>query len=148
MEDPGAQLPHNERPNDLDSEILDLLRKRGVQSAQILAETISREDEQVGVDAVRSCLVDLASRGLVRSSTEANRVEESVAKTDRWEITDEGRAVAEPTPRVVQAPRDRAIDGEEDGHEAGFWVLVVIGVVTAVCAAYTLLTVTGVLGGG
>jgi Ribonuclease R winged-helix domain len=148
MEDSGAQLPHGERPRDLDSGILDLLRKKDAQSAQLLAETLSHEDEQVGADAVRSCLVELASRGLVRSSTEATRVEESVAKADRWELTEEGRAVAEPPSGAVQAPRDRAIDGEDDGHDAGFWVLVVIAVVTAVCAAYTLLTVSGVLGGG
>jgi hypothetical protein len=148
MEDAGAQLPHDERPTDLDSEILDLLRKKDAQSAQLLAETLSHEDERVGADAVRSCLVELASRGLVRPSSEASRVEESVAKADRWEITEEGRARAERRSGVVQAPPDRAIGGEDDGHDAGFWVLVVIGAVTAVCAAYTLLTVAGVLGGG
>jgi hypothetical protein len=146
MEDSGAQLPHGERPRDLESEILDLLRKKDAQSAQLLAETLSHGDEQVGADAVRSCLVELASRGLVRSSTEASRVEDSLAEADRWEITEEGRAVAEPRSGAV--PPDRAIDGEDDGHDAGFWVLVVIAVVTAVCAAYTLLTASGVLGGG
>jgi len=146
MEDSGAQLPYGERPRDLETEILDLLRKKDAQSAQLLAETLSHGDEQVGADAVRSCLVELASRGLVRSSTEASRVEDSLVEADRWEITEEGRAVAEPRSGAV--PPDRAIDGEDDGHDAGFWVLVVIAVVTAVCAAYTLLTASGVLGGG
>ena len=34
----------------------------------------------------------------------------------------------------------------DGGRDAGFWVLLVITLVTAVCAAYTLLTVTGVFG--
>ena len=34
----------------------------------------------------------------------------------------------------------------DGGRDAGFWVLLGITLVTAVCAAYTLLTVTGVFG--
>lgn len=34
----------------------------------------------------------------------------------------------------------------DGGRDAGFWVLLVIAAVTAVCAAYTLLTAAGVLG--
>ena len=34
----------------------------------------------------------------------------------------------------------------DGGRDAGFWVLLVIAAVTAVCAAYTLLAATGVLG--
>ncbi len=34
----------------------------------------------------------------------------------------------------------------DGGRDAGFWVLLVIALVTAVCAAYTLLAVTGVFG--
>ncbi len=34
------------------------------------------------------------------------------------------------------------------GPDAQLWVLLVIGLVTAAAAAYTLLTATGVLGGG
>jgi hypothetical protein len=139
----------------LDSKILELLRN-DAQSAELLAQTLSHEGEQVvDADAVRSSLAELASRGLVRASpggssrVEANGDGEPAAKADRWEITEEGLAVAEPrSSRVAQAPYDRAIGGEEGGRDAGFWVLVVIGVVTAVCAAYTLLTASGVLGGG
>jgi hypothetical protein len=32
------------------------------------------------------------------------------------------------------------------GRDAGFWILVVIATVTVVCAAYTLLSVTGAFG--
>jgi hypothetical protein len=34
------------------------------------------------------------------------------------------------------------------GPDAGLVILLLIALVTAVCAAYTLLSVTGVLGGG
>jgi len=34
------------------------------------------------------------------------------------------------------------------GPDAGLWVLLLIGLVTATAAAYTLLTATGVIGGG
>jgi hypothetical protein len=37
---------------------------------------------------------------------------------------------------------------DKGGPDAGLVVLLVITLVTAACAAYTLLTVTGVLGGG
>ena len=69
-------------------------------------------------------------------------------RADLWEITEEGRALVEPHAGVARAPYDRDIGSEGGGRDAGFWVLVVIAVVTGVCAAYTLLTVTGVLGGG
>jgi amino acid permease len=36
---------------------------------------------------------------------------------------------------------------EGGGRDAGFWVLIAIAVVTAVCAVYSLLVASGVLGG-
>jgi len=55
----------------------------------------------------------------------------------------------EPEAGVASAPYDREAGGEEEegGRDAGFWVLVAIGILTAVCAAYSLLVATGVLGG-
>ena len=46
---------------------------------------------------------------------------------------------------MARAPYDRDVGGEEGGRDAGFWVLIAIAVVTAVCAAYALLIATGVL---
>jgi hypothetical protein len=59
------------------------------------------------------------------------------------------RALVEPEAGVASAPYDREVGGEEEGgdRDAGFWVLVAIAVLTAVCAAYSLLVATGVLGG-
>jgi hypothetical protein len=49
---------------------------------------------------------------------------------------------------VASAPYDREVGGEEEGgRDAGFWVLIAIAVLTAVCAAYSLLVSSGVLGG-
>jgi hypothetical protein len=78
---------------------------------------------------------------------------EPVAATDdaqEWEITEEGRAVVEPHSVVASAPYDRSVsDEEDDGRDvAGLVVLLLIALVTGACAAYTLLTATGVLGGG
>ena len=55
----------------------------------------------------------------------------------------------EPEAGVARAPYDREVGAEEEegGRDAGFWVLIAISVVTAACAAYSLLTATGVLGG-
>ena len=68
---------------------------------------------------------------------------------DPWRITEEGRVLVEPEEGVASAPYDREVGGEEEGggRDAGFWVLVAIAVVTAACAAYSLLVATGVLGG-
>jgi hypothetical protein len=65
----------------------------------------------------------------------------------RWEISEEGRVVVEPHAGVAQAPYDRSV-GDDGGRDAGFWVLIAIAVVTALAAAYSLLTATGILGGG
>ena len=54
---------------------------------------------------------------------------------------------------IVRAPYNRTIgvgkgDQEESGGlDAGLVILVLIALVTGACAAYTLLTATGVLGG-
>ena len=158
MDDPHAQ-PVHEYLTDLDLEMLDLLRE-DAQSTELLAETLSEGGEQVEVDAVRGCLEELVFYGLVCPSgesphhtDEADADEPHVAdKVDQlWEITEEGRAVIEPQSGVARAPYDRDVsDDEEDGDRdvAGLVVLLLIALVTGVCAAYTLLSATGVLGGG
>jgi hypothetical protein len=150
MHDPGVQPPH-QQPADLDLEILDLLRN-DAQSAELLAQALSQEGEQVGVDAVRSHLSGLGYHGLVRYSgsqhtTEASGDEPAAKEVYRWEITEEGHAVVEPHSGVARAPYDRSV-GDDGGRDAGLWVLIAIAVVTALAAAYTLLTATGILGGG
>jgi hypothetical protein len=160
MDDPHAQ-PVHELTNDLDLEILDLLCKEA-HSAQRLTETLSQGDEQVGVDAVRGHLEGLASHGLARPSEEAaHHADEAEAdelviaeEADQlWEITEEGRAVVvEPHSRVARAPYDLDVGndkGDDDDRDvAGLVVLLLIALVTGACAAYTLLSATGVLGGG
>jgi hypothetical protein len=159
MDDPHAQ-PVHELTNDLDLEILDLLCKEA-HSAQRLTETLSQGDEQVGVDAVRGHLEGLASHGLARPSEEAaHHADEAEADElviaeeadQRWEITEEGRAVVEPHSRVARAPYDLDVGndkGDDDDRDvAGLVVLLLIALVTGACATYTLLTATGVLGGG
>jgi hypothetical protein len=67
-----------------------------------------------------------------------------------WEITEEGRAFVEAHARVAPAPYDRGAGHEEVDAErdvAGLVVLLVIALLTAVCAAYSLLMAGGVLGG-
>jgi hypothetical protein len=47
---------------------------------------------------------------------------------------------------MASAPYSRDVGGDENGgSDAGFWVLIALALVTAVCAAYALLTATGVL---
>jgi hypothetical protein len=67
-----------------------------------------------------------------------------------WEITEEGRAFVEAHAGVALAPYDHGaghekVDAERD--VAGLVVLLVIALLTAVCAAYSLLMAGGVLGG-
>ena len=156
MNAPHAQ-PLREEPTELDLKILEVLRE-AAQSARLLAETLSQSDEQVGVDDVRLRLVGLASGGLARPSGRATGRAEVEADEPTlaqqadplWEITEEGRAFVEPHVRVALAPYDRgvgheAVDDEKD--LAGLVVLLVIALLTAVCAAYSLLTAAGVLGG-
>jgi hypothetical protein len=152
--------PHEE-PTDLDLKILDALRE-AAQSAQLLAHTLSRSGAQVGVDAVRRrLLVGLASRGLVHPSGGASRhraesdADEPVLTEEAdppWEITAKGRALVEPYIGVARAPYDRGVGDDEvvddERDVAGLVVLLVIALLTAVCAAYSLLTAAGVLGGG
>jgi hypothetical protein len=156
MNDPHAQ-PLREEPTNLDLKILDVLRE-GAQSARLLAETLSQSDEQVGVDDVRLRLLGLASRGLARPSGRASRRAEVDADERTlaeeadplWEITEEGRAVVERHVGVALAPYDdRGVGHDEVDDErdvAGLVVLLVIALLTAVCAAYSLLTAAGVLG--
>jgi hypothetical protein len=67
---------------------------------------------------------------------------------DPWRITEEGRALGDPEAGMARAPYDREVGAEEEGgRDAGFWVLIAIAVVAAACAAYSLLTATGDLGG-
>src|SRR5215213_9548821 len=158
MDDPHAHSVH-EDPTDLDLKILDVLRQ-DAKSAELLAETLSQLGEQVGENAVRGRLEGLASRGLARPSGEAPHHADDEADADeplaaaqdnqRWEITEEGRAVVEPHSGVASAPYHRGVSEEEDEDRdvAGLVVLLLIALVTGLCAAYTLLTATGVLGGG
>src|ERR671920_1093658 len=156
----GLNAPHaqplREEPTELDLKIVVVLRE-ATQSARLLAETLSQSDEQVGVDDVRLRLVGLASRGLVRPSGRATRRAEVDANEPTlaeeadplWEITEEGRTFVEAHVGVGLVPYDRgvgheAVDDERD--VAGLVVLLVIALLTAVCAAYSLLTAAGVLG--
>jgi DNA-binding PadR family transcriptional regulator len=143
----------HDRQTDVDLEILDLLRE-GPKSAYRLAAALTRAGEVVGTDAVRERLRALASRGLVAGTASGHEAQagegEAPPLADPWRITEEGRALVEPEAGVASAPYDREVGGEEEeggDRDAGFWVLVAIAVLTAVCAAYSLLVATGVLGG-
>jgi hypothetical protein len=156
MNAPHAQ-PLREDPTELDLKILYVLREAD-QSARLLAQTLSQSDEPVGVDEVRLRLVGLASRGLTLPSGRASRRAEVDADEPTlaeqadplWEITEEGRAFVERHFRVALAPYDRGVGHDEVDDErdvAGLVVLLGIALLTAVCAAYSLLTAAGVLGG-
>src|SRR5215204_3298234 len=148
VDDPHAQPIQHEESPDLDLKILDVLREAD-QSARLLAETLSQSDEQVRVDDIRLRLVGLASRGLARPSgrvshraevdaDEPTRAEEAAPL---WEITEEGRAVVQPRVGVALTPYERGVGHEEVDDErdvAGLVVLLVIALLTAVCAAYSL----------
>jgi hypothetical protein len=148
----GGWVDAHDRQTDVDLEILDLLRE-GPKSAYQLAAALTRAGEVVGTDAVRERLRALASRGLVAGTASGHEAEagegEAPPLADPWRITEEGRALVEPEAGVASAPYDREVGDEEEGgdRDAGFWVLVAIAVLTAVCAAYSLLVATGVLGG-
>jgi hypothetical protein len=149
----------HDRNTDIDLEILDLLRE-GPKSAYRLAAALTRSGEEVlGTHAVRKRLEALASRGLVAGSSSASAGHpaaegkaEAPPLADPWRITEEGLSLVEPEAGVARAPYDREVGGEEEGeegvpHDAGFWVLITIAVLTAACAAYSLLVASGVLGG-
>jgi hypothetical protein len=138
-------MDSHDRTTDLDLEILDLLRD-GPRSAYRLARTLSHKGEGVDTEAVRSRLVTLASRGLVVGTPSGAEDEPEEPRADPWKITGGGRHLVEPEEGVASAPYSREVGGEENGgRDAGFWVLIAIALVTAVCAAYSLLTATGVL---
>ena len=147
----------HDRQTDIDLQILDLLRQESPKSAYRLAQELTRrageEEEPLGTHTVRKRLEALASRGLVGGSASAHPGAAGRAKgpalADPWRITEEGLALIEPEAGVASAPYDREVGGEEEGggRDAGFWVLIAIAVVTAVCAAYSLLVASGVLGG-
>jgi hypothetical protein len=148
----GGWVDAHDRQTDLDLQILDLLRE-GPKSAYRLAAALTRTGEVVDTDVVRERLRTLASRGLVAGTASGYEAQAGEAEApplaDPWRITEEGRALIEPEAGVASAPYDREVGGEEEGggRDAGFWVLVLIAVLTAVCAAYSLLVATGVLGG-
>ena len=161
VDDPHAQ-PLREDPPDLDIKILDVLREAD-QSAPLLAETLSQSEEQVRVDDVRLSLVGLASGGLARPSGRVSLQAEmdadqptllaDEAAAPLWEITEEGRAFVEAHAGVALAPYNDGGAGHQEEEEdaerdvAGLVVLLVIALLTAVCAAYSLLMAAGVLGG-
>jgi hypothetical protein len=148
----GGWVDAHDRQTDLDLQILDLLRE-GPKSAYRLAAALTRTGEVVDTDVVRERLRTLASRGLVAGTASGYEAQAGEAEApplaDPWRITEEGRALVEPEAGVASAPYDRVVGGEEEGggREGGFWVLVLIAVLTAVCAAYSLLVAIGVLGG-
>ena len=144
----------HDRQADIDFEILDLLREESPKSAYRLAGELTRAGEEaVGTHAVRQHLEALASRGLVAGSASDHPAAAgqagAPALADPWRITEEGLALVEPEAGVASAPYDLEVGGEEEGggRDAGFWVLVAIAVLTAACAAYSLLVASGVLGG-
>ena len=138
-------MESHDRTTDLDFEILDLLR-RGPSSSYRLARTLSRRGESVDTESVRSRLVTLSSRGLIAGTPSVPGDHPEVSRPDPWRITGEGRRLVEPEEGVASAPYSREVGGEDSGsRDAGFWVLIVIALVTAVCAAYALLTATGAL---
>jgi hypothetical protein len=144
----------HDRQADIDLEILDLLREESPKSAYRLAGELTRAGEEaVGTHAVRQHLEALASRGLVAGSASGHPAAAgqagAPALADPWRITEEGLALVEPEAEVASTPYDREVGGEEEGggRDAGFWVLVAIAVLTAACAAYSLLVASGVLGG-
>ena len=138
-------MDSHDRTTDLDLEILDLLRE-GPRSAYRLArKLLAHEGEKVDTEAVRSRLVMLASRGLVVGTPFAGAGEAEAPRADPWKMTGKGRDLVEPEEGVAMAPYNRDVSGEEVGRDAGFWVLIAIALVTAVCAAYSLLIATGVL---
>ena len=143
----------HDRQKDIDLEILDLLRE-GPKSAYRLAAALTHAGEVGGTHAVRERLKALASRGLVAGTASGHPTAAGEAEApplaDPWRITEEGRALVEPEAGVASAPYDREVGGGEEeggGRDAGFWVLIAIAVLTAVCAAYSLLVATGFLGG-
>jgi hypothetical protein len=149
-----GQVDAHNRNTDIDLQILDLLRVQSPQSAYRLASELPRRpgEQALGTHAVRKRLEALASRGLVAGSASAQAAAgkaETPALADPWRITEEGLAVVEPEAGVASVPYDREVVGGEEGggRDAGFWVLIAIAVVTAVCAAYSLLVASGVLGG-
>jgi hypothetical protein len=125
------------------------LLREGPKSAYRLAAALTSAGEEVlGTDAVRERLLALASRGLVAGTASAHEAE-APPLSDPWRITEEGLALVEAEAGVASAPYDREVGGEEEGEgrDAGVWVLVLVAVLTAVCAAYSLFVATGVLGG-
>ena len=150
----SGQVDAHDRRTDIDLKILDLLREEGPKSAYRLATELTRTGEEaVGTHAVRKRLEALASRGLVAGSASGRPAAAGEAEApplaDPWRITEEGLALVEPEAGVASAPYDREVGGEEEdgGRDAGFWVLITIAVLTAACAAYSLLVSSGVLGG-
>jgi hypothetical protein len=149
-----SQVDAHDWHTDIDLQILDLLRQESPKSAYRLAQALTRAGEEaLDTDAVRERLEALASRGLVADTASdhpaAASEAEAPALADPWRITEEGRALVEPEAGVASAPYDREVGGEEEGggRDAGFWVLIAIAVLTAACAAYSLLVSSGVLGG-
>jgi hypothetical protein len=142
--------------SDVDLKILDLLRE-GPKSAYQLAQALTHHGEEVlAADAVRERLEALASCGLVAGtasaqSTAAGEAEAPPLADPSGSITEEGKALVESEAGVASAPYDREVvgevEGEGGGRDAGLWVLIAIAVLTAACAAYSLLVATGVLGG-
>ena len=94
---PYAQ-PVPEYLTDLYLEILDLLRNN-TQGAELLAETLSQQREQIGSRGVLSRLDEMTSRGLVRPSVSPRRRE--MPRTSRGKARSVGDHRGRPRGRRV-----------------------------------------------
>ncbi len=88
-----------DRLNDLELEILDVLRM-GPETAELLTEMVASEGGTLTEDEVRSALGRLSARGLVRSLRGWAAAASSGERVEAywWDLTAEGRAIAESGP--------------------------------------------------
>jgi len=78
-----GRVSAHDRQTDVDLEILDLLRE-GPKSAYRLAGALTHAGEEVGLEAMRSRLKDLASRGLVMGSASGHPTAAAGAEAPPW----------------------------------------------------------------
>ena len=78
-----GRVSAHDRQTDVDLEILDLLRE-GPKSAYRLAGALTQAEEEVGLEAMRSRLKALASRGLVMGSASGHPTAAAGAEAPPW----------------------------------------------------------------